>query len=55
MSSALTLLPLPPKEATIDRGNQQASVANNKDRVHILESAVITWTKQISHVLKSGN
>jgi len=43
-----TLLPLPPKDATSDtRGG-----GNNKDRVHILESAVITWTKQISHVLK---
>ncbi|CAD7941439.1 unnamed protein product [Amoebophrya sp. A120] len=42
-----TLLPLPPKEAT----NERAS-STNKDRVHILESAVITWTKQISHVLK---
>ncbi|CAD7939071.1 unnamed protein product [Amoebophrya sp. A25] len=41
-----TLLPLPPKEATNERAG------NTKDRVHILESAVITWTKQISHVLK---
>jgi dynein heavy chain len=51
LMSGKTLLPLPPKEATIDRGQGQAA-ANNKDRVHILESAVITWTKQISHVLK---
>jgi dynein heavy chain len=51
LMSGKTLLPLPPKEATIDRQGSQAA-ASNKDRVHILESAVITWTKQISHVLK---
>jgi dynein heavy chain len=41
-----TLLPLPPKEATPDASNV------SKDRVHVLEGAVITWTKQIRHVLK---
>jgi dynein heavy chain len=48
LMSGLTLLPLPPKEATSDRDSN----SNNKDRVHVLEGAVITWTKQISHVLK---
>ncbi len=47
LMSGRTLLPLPPKEATNDRTS-----SNNKDRVHVLESAVITWTKQISHVLQ---
>jgi dynein heavy chain len=41
-----TLLPLPPKEATPDANS------SSKDRVHVLEGAVITWTKQIRHVLK---
>jgi dynein heavy chain len=39
-----TLLPLPPKDAT------EAS-SDSKDRIHVLEGAVITWTKQIRNVL----
>jgi dynein heavy chain len=38
-----TLLPLPQKEA--------ADSGDSKDRVHVLEGAVITWTKQIRNVL----
>ena len=38
-------LPLPPVEPA--SGN-----SNYKDRVHLLESAVITWTKQIKQILK---
>jgi dynein heavy chain len=38
-------LPLPPVEPS-------GSTSNYKDRVHLLESAVITWTKQIKSILK---
>ena len=42
-----TLLPLPPLEvAAADRA------AKDKDRVHALETSVVTWTKQIKNVLK---
>jgi dynein heavy chain len=41
-----TLLPLPQKEALAETGG------DSKDRVHVLEGAVITWTKQIRNVLK---
>ena len=43
-----TLLPLPPNESKEDKG-----LMRDKDRVHILESTVITWTRQIKNVLKS--
>mmetsp|Transcript_13737 Transcript_13737/g.31794 ORF Transcript_13737/g.31794 Transcript_13737/m.31794 type:complete len:4493 (-) Transcript_13737:49-13527(-) len=43
-----TLLPLPPSEpsTTIEKA------ARDKDRVHVLESAVVMWTRQIKNVLK---
>lgn len=42
-----TLLPLPPSEpSTIEKA------ARDKDRVHVLESAVVMWTRQIKNVLK---
>eukprot|EP00002_Diphylleia_rotans_P013390 TRINITY_DN2619_c0_g1_i7.p1 TRINITY_DN2619_c0_g1~~TRINITY_DN2619_c0_g1_i7.p1 ORF type:complete len:4501 (-),score=1146.89 TRINITY_DN2619_c0_g1_i7:169-13671(-) len=41
-----TLLPLPPAEATGDKATR------DKDRVHLLEGAIVTWTKQIRNVLK---
>jgi dynein heavy chain len=41
-----TCLPLPPLDAMATSG------LNNKDRVHLLEGAVMTWTKQIKAVLK---
>jgi dynein heavy chain, axonemal len=40
-----TCLPLPPEPAS------EASV-DAKERIHLLEGAVITWTKQIKNVLK---
>ncbi|CAE7211536.1 ODA4 [Symbiodinium sp. CCMP2592] len=49
-----TLLPLPPREAVQEGagpGKGSAS-ASSKDRVHVLEGAVITWTKQVRYVLK---
>jgi dynein heavy chain, axonemal len=41
-----TCLPLPPLDAAT------AAAVSTKDRVHLLEGAVITWTKQIKNVLK---
>jgi dynein heavy chain len=43
-----TLLPLPPADAMSDM-----FVARDKDRVHVLESAVVTWTHQIKGILKA--
>ena len=43
-----TLLPLPPSEAKEDK-----SGTKDKDRIHVLESAVVTWTRQIKNVLKT--
>ena len=40
-----TCLPLPP----IDLGSAGSS---SKERIYLLESAIITWTKQIRNVLK---
>ena len=40
-----TWLPHPPRDALPTSGG-------SKDKVHVLEGAVITWTKQIRHVLK---
>eukprot|EP00929_Paragymnodinium_shiwhaense_P077081 TRINITY_DN3967_c0_g2_i2.p1 TRINITY_DN3967_c0_g2~~TRINITY_DN3967_c0_g2_i2.p1 ORF type:complete len:4576 (+),score=1729.31 TRINITY_DN3967_c0_g2_i2:93-13820(+) len=51
-----TWLPLPPRDALPQTGAGLAGTSSqnmgSKDRVHILEGAVITWTKQIRHVLK---
>jgi len=41
-----TLLPLPPAEGGSDP-------ARDKERIHVLESAVVTWTRQIKNVLKT--
>jgi len=41
-----TCLPLPPLDAST------AAHISAKDRIHLLEGAVITWTKQIKNVLK---
>eukprot|EP00891_Asterochloris_glomerata_P002883 jgi/Astpho2/2883/Aster-01037 len=43
-----TLLPLPPTD-----GAQEEVVLQDKDKIHILESAVVTWTRQIKQVLKA--
>ena len=43
-----TLLPLPPVElSSVDRASK------DKERVHVLETAVVTWTSQIKSVLKN--
>lgn len=41
-----TNLPLPPKDITTD------TVKSNKDKAHILEASINTWTRQIKNVLK---
>lgn len=43
-----TLLPLPPADGP-DTGDK---TMRDKDRIHVLESAVVTWTRQIKNVLK---
>jgi dynein heavy chain len=57
-----TWLPHPPRDALpsggaglavgASAGTASQSMERGKDRVHVLEGAVITWTKQIRHVLK---
>ena len=46
-----TLLPLPPS----DIEPQEPVVLHDKDKIHILEGAVITWTRQIKDVLKADS
>ena len=42
-----TLLPLPPMDLpSADKASR------DKERVHVLETAVVTWTKQIKNILK---
>ena len=41
-----TLLPLPPSDVT------SSERKSSKDKAHILESAIVTWTRQIKNVLK---
>lgn len=43
-----TVLPLPPAQLLVTDG----SGAVAKDRIHVLETAVVTWTTQIKNVLK---
>ena len=49
-----TCLPLPSASAkdTKDGGEEQRP-GSTKDRIHLLEGAVITWTRQIKNVLKT--
>ena len=44
-----TLLPLPPADAKREDPDQPV---RDKDRIHTLESAVVTWSRQIKNVLK---
>ena len=41
-----TLLPLPNNDITTD------DKKSNKDKAHVLESSIITWTRQIKNMLK---
>ncbi len=53
-----TLLPLPPAsgeaEQKLTAGSAAVPGANkNKDALHLLENAVVTWTRQIKGALKA--
>lgn len=58
LTKGQTLLPQPPRDslpsggASGGAGGAGGNLIATKDRVHVLEGAVITWTKQIRHVLK---
>ncbi len=54
-SKGQTVLPLPAAEPVQQPQQQQQGdgALKDKDKVHILESAVVTWTKQIKNVLKA--
>jgi dynein heavy chain len=47
-TQGITMLPLPPNHgaAIID------NTGRDKDRIHVLESAIVMWTKQIKCILK---
>lgn len=45
-----TILPLPPKDTASSTSHDL--VDSGKDRVHLLENAVVTWTRQIKMILK---
>ena len=45
-----TLLPMPPSESS---GAGGADGASTTDQIHVLESAIVTWTRQIKGVLKT--
>jgi dynein heavy chain len=49
-----TLLPLPP-QSTLPQAADPSGQPRIKDqeKIHILESAIVTWTKQIKNVLQS--
>jgi dynein heavy chain len=46
-----TLLPLPPRDPRWKDGQDFRQV-RDKERVHVLESCVVTWTQQIKNVLR---
>jgi len=45
-----TLLPMPPANGPHE--HEVEALAHDKEQVHVLENAVVTWTKQIKNVLK---
>lgn len=47
-----TLLPLPPASTMPAPSDTQLSL-KDQEKIHILESAIVTWTKQIKYVLKA--
>eukprot|EP00227_Mantoniella_beaufortii_P011774 CAMPEP_0197579874 /NCGR_PEP_ID=MMETSP1326-20131121/3768_1 /TAXON_ID=1155430 /ORGANISM="Genus nov. species nov., Strain RCC2288" /LENGTH=4505 /DNA_ID=CAMNT_0043143449 /DNA_START=243 /DNA_END=13760 /DNA_ORIENTATION=+ len=49
-----TLLPLPPTEGSSGPGGSGGGDKGirDKDKIHVLESAIVTWTRQIKGVLK---
>ena len=50
-SKGQTVLPLPAAEDI----TSEEVVLHDKDKVHLLESAVVTWTYQIKEMLKKGS
>lgn len=46
-----TLLPLPPNEPKWEESAEQRNV-KDKERMHVLESCVVTWTQQIKNVFR---
>ena len=66
LTKGKTLLPLPPKDVSLPggrgerdgdskestSGSSAAAKTRDKDLIHNLESAVVTWTRQIKQVLK---
>jgi dynein heavy chain len=46
-----TLLPLPPRDPSFVDGQDNRQF-RDKERVHVLESCVVTWTQQIKNVLR---
>ncbi len=47
-----TQLPLPP-QSTMPQAQGSEFSLKDQDKIHILESAIVTWTKQIKNVLKA--
>ena len=48
-----TILPLPPKDLQFSSHTSHLGKPDAvKDRVHIMENAVVTWTRQIKNILK---
>lgn len=48
-----TQLPLPP-QSTLPQAAPGAEFSlKDQDKIHILESAIVTWTRQIKNVLKA--
>lgn len=52
LSRGRTLLPLPPKDSISAAFVNDKAASKDKERIHLLESCVITWTRQIRLVLK---
>jgi len=47
-----TLLPLPPRDLNQKEGAEARMVKTDKERMHVLESCVMTWTQEIKNVLR---
>ena len=52
LSRGRTLLPLPPKDSITAASINDKAASKDKERIHLLENCVVTWTRQIRSVLK---
>jgi hypothetical protein len=52
LSRGRTLLPLPPKDSINAAFVNDKAASKDKERIHLLENCVITWTRQIRSVLR---